>query len=94
MTINAIFIYCLIPIFSAFSHIYSNAILQKKYVNYFLILLTLCSTIYYFLTYVHNRTFMDLRNVDLNNSINGSEVDGRLKGVPAVGYVKIATHIE
>ena len=81
MTINAIFIYCLIPIFSAFSHIYSNAILQKKYVNYFLISLTLCSTIYYFLTYVHNRTFMDLRNVNLNNSINGSEVDDRFEGV-------------
>ena len=34
-----------------------------------------------FFNHVHNRTFMDLRNVDLNNSINGSEVDGRLKGV-------------
>ena len=81
MTINAIFIYCLIPIFCAFSHIYSNNILQKKYINYFLILLTVCSTIYYFITYVHNRTFMDLRNVDLSKSINGAEIDPRLKGI-------------
>lgn len=81
MTINAIFIYCLIPIFCAFSHIYSNAILQKKYVNYFLILLTFCSTLYYFVTYVQNRTFMDLRNVNLSNSINGAEIDNRFKGI-------------
>ena len=81
MTINAIFIYCLIPIFSAFSHIYSKFFFKKKYIDFFLITLTLCSTIYYFITYVHNRTFMDLRNVDLNNSINGSEIDSRFEGI-------------
>ena len=30
MTINAIFIYCLIPIFAGFSHLYSDIFLKKK----------------------------------------------------------------
>ena len=33
MTINAIFIYCLIPIFCGFSHIYSEKYLNNKFVN-------------------------------------------------------------
>ena len=61
MTINAIFIYCLIPIFCGFSHIYSKKYLKKKMIGSFLITLTLCSTVYYYSNYVKNRTFMDLR---------------------------------
>ena len=78
MTINAIFIYCLIPIFSAFSQVYSNEFYKKKYISNFLILLTFFSTFYYFVNYVNNRTFMDLRNVDFNNAIDGSEIDNQL----------------
>lgn len=81
MTINAIFIYCLIPIFSAFSQVYSNMFYKKKYINIFLILLTFFSTCYYFLNYVNNRTFMDLNNVDLSKAVDGSEIDDKLKGV-------------
>ena len=70
MTINAIFIYCLIPIFCAFSNIYGLKYLNsKKIISNFLIVLTLCSTVYYFLNYVNNRTFMDLRGIELNNSV-------------------------
>ena len=72
MTINAIFIYCLIPVFSGFSQVYNEKYLKKKKIlNNFLIILTLSSTIYYYLNYVHNRTFMDLRGIDLRNSIDG-----------------------
>ncbi len=71
MTINAIFIYCLIPIFCGFSHTYLIKFYYKKSLNYFLIFLTIGSTIYYYTKYVNNRTFMDLRGVNLNNSIDG-----------------------
>ena len=73
MTINAIFIYCLIPVFCGFSHIYVQKYLNKKKIlNSFLITLTLCSTIYYYVNYIQNRTFMDLRDVDFENSIDGN----------------------
>ena len=49
MTINAIFIYCLIPIFCGLSHIYSIKYLNsEKYIGRFLITLTICSTFYYY----------------------------------------------
>lgn len=81
MTINAIFIYCLIPIFSAFSHIYSNKYFKKKNINYFLIILTFSSTVYYFVNYVHNRTFMDLRNINLSKSIDAGQINDGLTGI-------------
>ncbi len=82
MTINAIFIYCLIPIFSGFSHVYVGRYLNnKKILNNFLIVLTLSSTIYYFINYVHNRTFMDLRGIDLKNSVSGEVIHSELSNI-------------
>ncbi len=83
MTINAIFIYCLIPIFAGFSHSYSMMlnINWRKLINYSILILTFCSSIYYFINYVQNRTFMDLRNVDLRNSIDAQKIDAMFKGV-------------
>ena len=82
MTINAIFIYCLIPIFCAFSNIYGLKYLDsKKIISNFLIVLTLCSTVYYFVNYVNNRTFMDLRGIDLNNSVNGKLIHPELSNI-------------
>ncbi len=82
MTINAIFIYCLIPIFSGFSHIYSKKYLKKgKMIGNLLIALTLCSTFYYYSNYIKNRTFMDLRNINLENSIDGKEVHPKLSKI-------------
>ncbi len=81
MTINAIFIYCLIPIFCSFSHIFYKKYFSEKYVNIFLVLLTVCSTVYYFSKYVHNRTFMDLRNVNFDNAIDGKIIDPKLSNI-------------
>ena len=82
MTINAIFIYCLIPIFCVFSHTYSERYLKKeKIIGRFLIVLTLCSTVYYYSNYVKNRTFMDLRDVNLENSIDGKKVHSELSNI-------------
>ena len=82
MTINAIFIYCLIPIFCGFSHIYSKKYLNnEKIIGRLLIALTLCSTVYYYSTYVKNRTFMDLRGINLENSIDGKEIHPELSNI-------------
>lgn len=81
MTINQMFIYCMIPIFSGFSHVYYNLYFNKKFVGKLLFLLTFCSTIYYFINDVHNRSFMDLKNVNLLNAVDGELIDKNLKGV-------------
>ena len=82
MTINAIFIYCLIPIFCGLSHIYSKKYLKKnQMIGNLLITLTLCSTFYYYSNYIKNRTFMDLRNVNLENSIDGKEIHPKLSKI-------------
>ena len=82
MTINAIFIYCLIPIFCGFSHIYSERYCKReKIIGRFLIALTLSSTVYYYSNYVKNRTFMDLRDVSLENSIDGKKVHSELSNI-------------
>ncbi len=82
MTINAIFIYCLIPIFCGFSHIFSKKYLgREKIIGRFLITLTLCSTVYYYFNYITNRTFMDLRGVDLTNSLDGKKIHPALSNI-------------
>ena len=81
MTINAIFIYCLIPIFCAFSNIYSNKFLKNKKISYFLISLSFVSSIYYYINYVQNRTFMDLGKSDLTKAVDGNLIHEKLSGV-------------
>ena len=82
MTINAIFIYCLIPIFCGLSHIYSKKYLgSEKMISRFLITLTLCSTVYYYFNYIKNRTFMDLRGVNLTKSIDGNKIHPKLSNI-------------
>ncbi len=81
MTINAIFIYCLIPIFSGFSHAYSLKYLNKNFISIFLIVLTIGSTFYYYVNYVNNRTFMDLRNVNFEKAIDGGLIHPKLSGI-------------
>ncbi len=81
MTINAIFIYCLIPVFCGFSHLYSSSFYRKKFLNYFLIFLTVGSTFYYYSKYINNRTFMDLRSVNFENAVDGKLIHPGLSNI-------------
>ncbi len=81
MTINAIFIYCLIPIFAGFSHAYANSFIKINFIKNFLLILTICSTVYYFFSYVNSRAFMDLKNVNFNNSIDGKLIDEKFSKI-------------
>ena len=78
LTKNQKFIYFLIPILAAFSHIYYDQY-QKKIFNYFLIFLSVGCTIYYTINYVDNRRFMELKDVDFKKSLNSGNINKKLK---------------
>ena len=81
MTINGLFIYFLIPVFSGFSHIYSNAFRKKKiFINFFLIL-SLISTIYYNQKYISKRDTLMLKNLDLTQTVNASVFSEQFKNL-------------
>ena len=80
LTKNQKFIYFLIPILAAFSHIYYDKY-QKKIFNYFLIFLSLGCTIYYTINYVDNRRFMELKDVDFKKSLNSDSINKKLKNL-------------
>ena len=71
----------LIPIFSGFSHTFVNQYIKKKKFIYFFLILSFVSTIYYHHKYINKRDTYLLRNVNFSNSINGSEIDVKLKGI-------------
>jgi len=81
LTINGLFIFFLIPVFSGFSHIFSNHYFNKKNIIYFLIALSLISTIYYHQKYIFKRDTLILRNVDFKKSIDASIIDNKLKNL-------------
>lgn len=82
MTVNGLYVFFIIPILTAFSHIYSLKYLKKKiYITYFLILLSACSSIHYFNKYVHTRDFADLKNIDKKSAINAEVLDSKLSQI-------------
>ena len=80
MTINGLYIFFLIPVFSGFSHIYLKNLNQKYLINFFL-LLSLISTIYYHQKYISKRDTLLLRKFDLNRSINAEVLNDKLKNL-------------
>lgn len=86
LTINGMFIFFLIPIFCGFSHIFLNKYMPSKKAKIFIIILSLISTFYYFEKYTYNRETLALKGLDFNNSINGSELDKKFKGLKWITY--------
>ena len=81
MTINGLFIYFLIPVFSGFSHKFSEKFKNKKILFNFFIILSLISTFYYHQKYIIKRDTLLLRNVNLNNAIDSVVLDKKLRGL-------------
>ena len=82
MTINGMFIFFIIPILTGFCHIfYIEHYKNKKYFLHSLILLCICSTIYYGYKYIQKRDFMDLRKANFNQTIDAKILDDRLSGL-------------
>ena len=81
MTINGLFIFFLIPVFSGFSHLYSKLLNKRKILINFFLILSLTSTVYYHHKYISKRDTLILRNIDINKSINASILDKKLKNL-------------
>ena len=81
MTINGLFIFFLIPVFSAFSHIYSfNFKKKQRYIIFFLVF-SLVSTFYYHEKYISKRDTLILRDVDLNQAVNSKILGQQLENL-------------
>ncbi len=81
MTINGLFIFFLIPIFSGFSHKFSQNFKKKKFLLNFFLILSIASTIYYHQKYISKRDTLLLRHINLNNAIDSAVLDNKLKGL-------------
>ena len=81
MTINGLFIFFLIPVFSAFSQIYISNFKNKKRYIYFFLIFSLISTVYYHEKYISKRDTLLLRNLDLNTAVDASILNDKLKNL-------------
>ena len=81
LTKNQILIFFLIPIITAYSHLYILKYFNKKYLIYFILAIFMFSTTKYHIRFNHNKKFMELANADFNLAINASQLDARLSGL-------------
>ena len=89
MTINGMFIFFIIPILTGFSHIYYIKYFKgKKYILYFLIILSFGSTFHYWNKYIHKRDFMDLREANIKNALDAKIIDIKLNGLKWISCMK------
>ena len=76
ITSNQTFIFSLIPFLAGFSHVILRKYFsENKILNLLIIFLVFFSTVKYHSVYNMKRKFMDLQNVDLNNSVKGDLLD-------------------
>ena len=83
LTKNQIFIFFLIPLFSAFTHIDLNNLnyKYKKLLIYFLVCVCLITTSRYHIRFNLEKKFHELSNVSFGNSIKGEILDKKFKGL-------------
>ena len=82
MTINGLFIFFIIPILVGFTHIFILKHLKnKKYILYFLIFLSVSSTLHYWNKYINKRDFLDLAKTNINLAIDAKMIDVKLTGL-------------
>ena len=83
LTKNQTFIFFLIPILFAFSHISleKNYIKYKKIIYFASIFLCIFATYKYHLRYNEGRKFHELKNVNFELAIQGSQINKNLKGL-------------
>ena len=79
LTRNQTFIFFLIPILTAFSHISINS--NKKILSVILVLFCLFATTKYHFRFNENRKFHELNYSDFRLSSDGKEIDKKFKGL-------------
>ena len=78
LTANQTFIFSLIPIIVGFTHINLQK-LNNKYLNIFIIIFISFVTTKYHQVYNTERKFIELQNINLNNSVDASQISPKLK---------------
>ena len=79
LTRNQTFIFFLIPLITAFSHIYIGKI--KNFFNYSIIIFCLFVTLKYHLRFNEGRKFHELAGVNFQLAVNAEKIDVKLKGL-------------
>ena len=69
----------IIPLNLGFSHLFLDN--KKKYLSSFLVIFCLISVFYYKVSYLDNRKFMELENVNLNNYVDSSNLHPSLSNL-------------
>ena len=92
MSLNQKFVDFISPILFGFSHIY--LINYKHFISKKFIFIKNCILVFslifvfdIFFNYVDNRRFMDLKKINLNNTINGAQIDKSLEGLKWQTYL-------
>ena len=82
-TANQEFIFFLIPVLCAFSHVYLNSykVRLNKYLNVGLILICLFITFKYHIRFNEERKFHEMSNVDFKLAIDAKIIDKKLSGL-------------
>ena len=88
LTLNQKFIFFIIPILLGFSHTYY----EKKFKNNLTVVILLVSlgagsTIYYKISYLDNRKFMEMENINLNKSIKAKIINEKFKNLKWINPV-------
>jgi len=83
ITVNQTFIFFLIPILFAFSHIYLKFLNIKFYkiIGYFLIFICLFATAKYHIRFNENRKFQEFKNTNFELSVNAEIIDKKFAGL-------------
>ena len=88
LTKNQTFIFFLIPILTAFSHIKLNKsnLKYKDFLYFIIIFLCLFATLKYHLRFNENRKFHDLENINFQLSSDANKIDKKLSGLNWITY--------
>jgi len=81
ITRNQILIFFLIPIITAFSHIYFINYFKKNFFIYLIIFICFFAVAKYHFRYNEHKKFMDLANVDLNLAVDAGSIHKMFNGL-------------
>ena len=81
LTKNQILIFFIIPLVTAFSHIYFFKYFSKKYFIYFIILICLFSVTKYHFRYNEQKKFMELENANFDLAIKAGKIHKIFNGL-------------
>ncbi len=82
MTINEKYIFFIIPILIAFSHIfYEKYFKEKKFILYLLLTFSISTTFWYQYNYISSREFLSLDKSMLKNTVNAKLLDYRFNNL-------------